>query len=48
MGFEDGEKVEWAMVAVLRGVKDAYTASLYQVYISLIKILFVFPNLFFV
>ena len=29
--FEDGEKVEWAMAAVLRGVKDAYAASLYQV-----------------
>jgi BTB/POZ domain len=29
--FEDGEKVEWAMAAVLRGVKDAFAASLYQV-----------------
>ena len=29
--FEDGEKVEWSMAAVLRGVKDAYAASLYQV-----------------
>jgi hypothetical protein len=27
-GFEDGEKIEWAMAAVLRGVKDAYAASL--------------------
>ena len=45
--FEDGEKVEWAMAAVLRGVKDAYAASLYQVYISLIKSFFIFPNLFF-
>ena len=33
--FEDGEKVEWAMAAVLRGVKDAYAASLYQVCIFL-------------
>ena len=24
--FEDGEKVEWAMAAVLRGVKEAYAA----------------------
>jgi hypothetical protein len=33
VGFEDGEKVtrNWAMAAVLRGVKDAYAASLYQV-----------------
>ena len=31
VNFEDGEKVEWAMAAVLRGVKDAYAASLYQV-----------------
>ena len=29
--FEDGEKVEWAMAAVLRGVKDVYAASLYRV-----------------
>jgi hypothetical protein len=29
--FEDGEKVEWAMAAVLRRVKDAYAASLYLV-----------------
>ena len=29
--FEDGEKVEWAMAALLRGVIDAYAASLYQV-----------------
>jgi hypothetical protein len=27
----DGEKVEWARAAVLRGVKDAYVAPLYQV-----------------
>jgi BTB/POZ domain len=33
--FEDGEKVEWAMAAVLRGVKDAYAASLYQVNVFL-------------
>jgi hypothetical protein len=25
--FKDGEKVEWAMAAVLRGVKDAYATS---------------------
>ena len=31
VGFEDGEEVNWAMAAVLRGVKDAYAASLYQV-----------------
>ena len=29
--FEDGEKVEWTMAAVLRGVKESYAASLYQV-----------------
>ena len=29
--FEDEEKVGWAMVAVLRGIKDAYAPSLYQV-----------------
>ena len=29
--FEDEEKVGWAMAAVLRGVKDAYAPSLYQV-----------------
>ena len=29
--IEDGEKVEWAIAAVLRGVKDAYAASLYHV-----------------
>ena len=31
VNFEDGEKVEWAMAAVLRGVKDTFAASLYQV-----------------
>jgi hypothetical protein len=39
--FGDGEKVEWTMAAFLRGVKDAYAASLYQViffYISAFSI----------
>ena len=31
MGFEDGENVEWVMNAVLRGVKEPWLASLYQV-----------------
>jgi hypothetical protein len=29
--FEDGKKVEWAMAAAIRGVKDAYAASFCQV-----------------
>jgi hypothetical protein len=29
--FEGGERVAWAMAAVLRGVKEASAASLYQV-----------------
>jgi len=29
--FEDGERVEWAMVAILRGVKEPNAPSLYQV-----------------
>ncbi|TFK20466.1 hypothetical protein FA15DRAFT_673452 [Coprinopsis marcescibilis] len=33
-GFEDGQKVEWAMAAVLRGVKDSYAAVLYQTLVA--------------
>jgi hypothetical protein len=29
--FEDGKRVEWAMVAILRGVKEHNAPSLYQV-----------------
>jgi hypothetical protein len=29
--FEDGERVEWAMGSVLRGVKETFAPSLYQV-----------------
>ena len=29
--FEDGERVEWAMAAVLRGAKEPFAPSLYQV-----------------
>ncbi|KAH9478923.1 hypothetical protein JR316_0009386 [Psilocybe cubensis] len=32
--FEDGERVEWAMAAVLRGVKEPYAAALYQTLVS--------------
>ncbi|KAH6884037.1 hypothetical protein BKA70DRAFT_1470385 [Coprinopsis sp. MPI-PUGE-AT-0042] len=34
LGFEDGEKVEWAMNAVLRGVKEPWAASVYQTLVS--------------
>jgi hypothetical protein len=37
--FEDGEKVEWVMAAVLQGVKDAYAASLYLIYFPLFSII---------
>jgi hypothetical protein len=42
VGFEDGEKVtrNWAMAAVLRGVKDAYAASFYQVCLFFFLFLF--------
>ena len=44
VGFEDGEKVDWTMTAVLRGVEDAYAASLYQVclFFSFFFFLFLF------
>ena len=29
--FEDGERVEWVMAAILRGVKEPFAPSLYQV-----------------
>ncbi|KAF9521830.1 hypothetical protein CPB83DRAFT_801138 [Crepidotus variabilis] len=32
--FEDGERVEWAMAAVLRGVKEPFAPSLYQTLVS--------------
>lgn len=32
--FEDGERVEWAMGSVLRGVKETFAPSLYQVSVS--------------
>ncbi|KAJ3506493.1 hypothetical protein NLJ89_g6840 [Agrocybe chaxingu] len=32
--FEDGERVEWAMKAVLRGVKEGWAALLYQTLVS--------------
>ncbi|KDR66670.1 hypothetical protein GALMADRAFT_147723 [Galerina marginata CBS 339.88] len=32
--FDDGEKVEWVMSAVLRGVKEPYAATLYQTLVS--------------
>ncbi|KAH6906219.1 hypothetical protein BKA70DRAFT_439528 [Coprinopsis sp. MPI-PUGE-AT-0042] len=34
LGFEDGEKVEWAMNAVLRGVKEPWAANVYQTLVS--------------
>ncbi|TFK20474.1 hypothetical protein FA15DRAFT_625369 [Coprinopsis marcescibilis] len=33
-GFEDGQKVEWAMAAVLRGVKEPSSAVLYQTLVA--------------
>ena len=30
-GFEDGERVEWVLAATLRGVKEAFAPTLYQV-----------------
>lgn len=36
VGFEDGERVEWAMGSVLRGVKEIFAPSLYQVSVSLL------------
>ncbi|KAF9030400.1 hypothetical protein BJ165DRAFT_1535704 [Panaeolus papilionaceus] len=32
--FEDGERVEWAMAAVLRGVKEQWAPSVYQTLVS--------------
>jgi len=32
--FEDGERVEWAMAAILRGVEEPNAPSLYQVCID--------------
>ncbi|KAF8954514.1 hypothetical protein BDZ97DRAFT_1928178 [Flammula alnicola] len=32
--FEDGERVEWAMAAIMRGVKESYAPSLYQTLVS--------------
>ncbi|KAF9477702.1 hypothetical protein BDN70DRAFT_994783 [Pholiota conissans] len=34
--FEDGERVEWAMQSVLRGVKEAWAPTLYQTLVSAI------------
>jgi hypothetical protein len=45
--FEDGEKVEWAMAAVLRGVKDAYATSLYQVCFIYFRFILYFTNKYF-
>ncbi|KAF8155388.1 hypothetical protein B0H34DRAFT_798582 [Crassisporium funariophilum] len=32
--FEDGERVEWVMAAVLRGVREPHAANLYQTLVS--------------
>jgi hypothetical protein len=32
--FGDGERVEWAMAAVLRGIKEVYAPTVYQVFVS--------------
>lgn len=45
MGFEDGEKVEWAMNAVLRGVKEPWAPSVYQVRL-LSKLLLIYSSFF--
>jgi hypothetical protein len=31
VAFEDGERVEWVLAATLRGVKEAFAPTLYQV-----------------
>lgn len=42
--FKDGERVEWAMAAVLRGVKEPYAPSLYQVRYSKSSSPFINPS----
>ena len=42
--FDDGERVEWAMASVLRGVREEWAPSLYQVRTTLLSA--TFPDCF--
>jgi hypothetical protein len=42
--FKHGEEDEWAMTAVLRGVKEVYTASLYQVMFDIYSTFLYYTN----